>query len=233
MLPFAPRASSHHKDLPVSQDQTGRAALPLEGECKWDSYKQPDLSGQYDIHSPPPKPTTPGGQIQSLVSSFNQRLRPTCDLDRHERHVIYFLPGMFKRHAKWCERFWSQIKINKTAGQACGLTIKNLIWQHVHLLIKYIFCQSVLTENDGSAFTFTPTVALLSAFHRSCLIKLYPNWNWTEFDWYTLWNYMKHFTECLCILFKSFKVSKIKKKKVMYNLSKDVLNWPKVTVKTI
>lgn len=69
MLPFAPWASRRHKDLPVSQDQTGRAALPLEGESKWASYKQPDLSGQYDIPPPAqthPKPTTPGGQIQSL-----------------------------------------------------------------------------------------------------------------------------------------------------------------------
>lgn len=33
-------------------------------------------------------------RFRALVSSFNQCLRPACDLDRHERHVIYFLPGM-------------------------------------------------------------------------------------------------------------------------------------------
>ncbi len=100
-LPFAPRASSHHKDLPVSQDQTGRAALPLEGESKWGSYKQPNLSGQYDIQNPQHQAV----RSRALVSSFNQCLRPVCDLDRHERHVIYFLPGMCESEES-CEMMW-------------------------------------------------------------------------------------------------------------------------------
>ncbi len=123
-LPFAPRASSHHKDLPVSQDQTGRAALPLEGESKWGSYKQPNLSGQCDIPPPPPTPTltlttfiqNPQHQAvrsRALVSSFNQCLRPACDLDRHERHVIYFLPGMCESEES-CEMMWEILIRNKS-----------------------------------------------------------------------------------------------------------------------
>lgn len=118
MLPFAPWASSRHKDLPVSQDQTGRAALPLEGESKWASYKQPDLSGQYDIPPPPPPPKhTLNPQHQAVrfrasMSSFNQCLRPACDLDRHERHVIYFLLGMCKRE-KSCRMMWKILITNK------------------------------------------------------------------------------------------------------------------------
>ncbi len=115
-LPFAPRASSHHKDLPVSQDQTGRAALPLEGESKWGSYKQPNLSGQYDIPPYPPTFQNPQHQavrFRALVSSFKRCLRPACDLDRHERHVIYFLPGMCESEES-CEMMWEILIRNKT-----------------------------------------------------------------------------------------------------------------------
>ncbi len=122
-LPFAPRASSHHKDLPVSQDQTGRAALPLEGESKWGSYKQPNLSGQCDIPPPPPPPppspppsrthntrqSDPEPWCRALISAF----RPACDLDRHERHVIYFLPGMCESEES-CEMMWEILIRNKS-----------------------------------------------------------------------------------------------------------------------
>lgn len=160
MLPFAPWASSHHKDSPVSQDQTGRAALPLEGESKWASYKQPDLSGQYDI--PPPRPNTPQThntrrsdsetRCQALISALGLRVILT-DM-RGMWFISCWACARERNHAEWCERFWSQIKINKNHWAGMWFNYQSLIWQHVHLLIKDIFCQFVLTESDGSIFTF-------------------------------------------------------------------------------
>ncbi len=155
-LPFAPRASSHHKDLPVSQDQsqTGRAALPLEGESKWGSYKQPNLSGQYDIPQPPtPPPPPPPSRTHNTRQSDPEPWCRALISALGLRVILTDMRGMWfiscracaraRNHAKWCERFWSELKVNKNHWAGMWFNYQRLVWQHLHLLIKILVSVSL------------------------------------------------------------------------------------------
>lgn len=120
----------------VCQEQAGRAALPLEVESKWASYKQADLSGQYDI--PPLHPPTHNTrrsdsklQCQALIRALGL---PMILTDMRGMWFIFFVAWVIEgNHGKWCERFWSKMKINKKHSAGICFTYQRLAWQHLQL----------------------------------------------------------------------------------------------------